>query len=121
VVDWVRKLTGELGLSFQAKKTVVPTTSLKFLGLELDSSAMEAQLPIDKLDYLREILVDWERCQCCNLRNLQELMGYLQFCVQVIPHSHTFICGLINFSMTFPSDFSQRHIPAYAKSEITGG
>ena len=36
-VDWVQELAGELGLSFQTKKTVNPMTSLEFLGLELDS------------------------------------------------------------------------------------
>jgi len=118
VVNWVEELMGELSLSFQMKKTVRPTTSLEFLGLELNSSAMEAHLPIDKLDYLQETLVNCGRPQCCSLRNLQELIGYLQFCMQVIPHGCTFIHGLINFSMTFPSDFSQRHIPAYARSDI---
>src|SRR5882724_7981604 len=52
VVDWVEEFVGELGLSFQTKKTVHPMTSLEFLGLETDSSAMESWLPIDKLDYL---------------------------------------------------------------------
>ena len=60
-VDWVEELMGELGLSFQTKKTVHPMTSLEFLGLELDSSEMEAWLPIDKLNYLREILIYWEK------------------------------------------------------------
>ena len=40
------------------------------------------------------------------------------FCTQVVPHSHTFIHGLINFSMTLPSDFAQRHVPTYMCSDI---
>jgi len=47
-----------LGLSLEPKKTFRPTSCLEFLGLELDSEATEARLPISKLDYLQEILLD---------------------------------------------------------------
>jgi len=49
---------------------------------------------------------------------VQEIIGYLQFCAQVVPHGRTFIRGLINFSMKFPSDFALRHIPVYALADI---
>jgi len=51
-IDWIEKTATVLGLSFQPKKTVRPMTHLEFLGLELDSEAMEARLPMAKLDYL---------------------------------------------------------------------
>src|SRR5882724_10646696 len=51
-IDWIENMAGALGLSFQPKKTVRPTICLEFLGLELNSEAMEARLPISKLDYL---------------------------------------------------------------------
>jgi len=51
-IDWIEKTATALGLSFQPKKTVRPMTCLEFLGLELDSEAMEARLPMAKLDYL---------------------------------------------------------------------
>jgi len=51
-IDWIENMAGALGLSFQPKKTVRPTICLEFLGLELNSEAMEARLPIAKLDYL---------------------------------------------------------------------
>src|SRR5882724_3852202 len=34
------------------------------------------------------------------------------------PHRRTFIRGLINFSMTFRSDFACRHVPTYARSDL---
>ena len=54
----------------------------------------------------------------CSLREIQELVGFLQFCVQVIPYALTFIRRLINFSMTFWSDFTRRHILTYARADI---
>jgi len=117
-VTWIEDLGTSLGLSFQPAKTIRPTTCLEFLGLELDSEAMEARLPQDKLIYLRAYILDWQARGSCSLKDLQELIGFLQFCAQVIPHGRTFIRGLINFSMTFRSDFARRHVPAYARSDL---
>jgi len=110
-------MTRALGLSFKPKKTVRPTTRLEFLGLELDSEAMEVRLPTTKLDYLREVLLDWEMQSHCSLKELQEIIGYLQFCAQGVPHGRTFIRGLMNFSMKFPSEFTLRHMPVYVCME----
>jgi len=51
-IQWIERLGDKLGLSFQPKKMIQPCTAIKFLGLELDSEAMEACLPAEKLDYL---------------------------------------------------------------------
>ena len=117
-IDWIEEMATKLGLSFQPKKTVKPTTRLKFLGLELDLNLMEARLPTNKLKYLRETLISWTERRRCSLRELQEIIGYLKFCAQVIPHGHTFIRSLINFSTKFLSEFSMRHVPGYAHADI---
>src|SRR5882672_357374 len=117
-VNWIEDTAKALGLSFQPKKTVRPTTRLEFLGLELDSESMEARLPNNKLVYLRETLTNWTTRSWCSLKELQEIIGYLQFCAQVVPHGRTFIRGLINFLTKFPSEFSMRHVPAYVRADI---
>ncbi|TFY57507.1 hypothetical protein EVJ58_g6982 [Rhodofomes roseus] len=119
-VDWVMALGDSLGLRFQHNKTVRPCTSLEFLGLELDSVAMEARLPHDKLSYLRDdLLPHWSAKHRCTLHELQELIGFLQFTTQVIPHSRAFIQRLIDFSRTFRSPYANRHIPNYARADLT--
>ena len=52
------------------------------------------------------------------LKEVQELAGFLQFCAQVVPHGHTFIRGLMNFSKTFSNEFTLKYIPAYVHSDI---
>ena len=86
-IKWIESLGEELGLSFQPKKTIQPCTAIEFLGLQLDSEAMEACLPLDKLNYLQDLLDSWELHSSCSLKELQELTGFLQFCAQVIPHA----------------------------------
>jgi hypothetical protein len=79
---------------------------------------MEARLPEEKLSYLRTLLLEWLARRSCSLHDLQHLVGFLQFCSQVIPHSRAFLRRLINFSTTFKSRHAIRHIPAYARAEI---
>ena len=55
-VEWVMGLGHDLGLVFQDSKTVWPTTQIESLGPELDSVAMEAHLPPDKLVFLKLLL-----------------------------------------------------------------
>ena len=117
-VEWVIALGQELGLCFQDSKTVWPCTTLEFLGLEIDSLAMEAHLPPDKLCFLRNMLVDWSARKKCTLLELQKLTGYLQFCSQVIPHSRSYLRGLFDFSSSFSTPRSSRHIPASAHADI---
>jgi hypothetical protein len=42
-------MSENIGLPIKADRTVIPTTKLVFLGLELDSELMEIRLPLDKL------------------------------------------------------------------------
>ncbi|KAL7278212.1 hypothetical protein ACG7TL_008187 [Trametes sanguinea] len=117
-VEWVMGLGSQLGLEFPGVKTIFPCTALEFLGLELDTIAMEARMPADKLTWLGDLLTSWRVKRTCRLRELQGLIGFLQFASQVIPHARAFIRRLIDFSATFRSDFATRHIPAYARRDI---
>ena len=45
-----------IGVPIKAEKTEFAKTCLIFMGLELDSVAMEARLPLDKLQKLRSLL-----------------------------------------------------------------
>jgi hypothetical protein len=117
-VEWVMGLGKELGLNFQDTKTVWPCTRLEFLGLELDSTTMEARLPIDKLIWLQDLLHSWSAKRTCTLLELQELLGFLQFTSQVIPLSRSFLRRLFDFSSKFSSPFTRRHIPSSARADL---
>ena len=117
-LEWAMALGTQLGLRFQPSKIEGPATCLEFLGIELDSRSMEARLPQAKLDYLMELLSNWQCHTHCILRELQELTGFLQFASQVIPTSRAFIRALFDFSATFPSPYSRRRIPSLAHRDI---
>ncbi|KAF8986161.1 hypothetical protein BDQ17DRAFT_1436367 [Cyathus striatus] len=104
-VKWTINLGCVLGLQFHDSKTVWPCMQLVFLSIELDSVAMEARLSVEKLKFLSSTLQIWQVKSICFLKELQKLVGFLQFCSQVIPRSRTFIHHLIDFSMKFSSPF----------------
>lgn len=86
-LSWALDLSAQLGLNFQPSKIVSPDTTVEFLGLELDSLAMEVRLPQDKLAFLCDLLAAWRTRTVCTRRELDELTRFLQFTSQVIPMS----------------------------------
>jgi hypothetical protein len=117
-LQWCKALGNQLGLCFQDSKTIEPCTKLKYVGLKINTTSMEAHLPQDTLKFLRDTLDTWLSKKAVCLCELQELIGFLQFTSQVICHSWAFIQRLIDFSMTFQSQFAIRRIPAYAFADI---
>ena len=69
--------------------------NLEFLGITLDSVHMLALLPTDKLDRARTLLQTWRKRSSCHLKELQSLIGILQFACRVIAPGRTFLRRLI--------------------------
>ena len=69
---------------------------MTFMGLELDSVQVEAHLPLDKLEKLCVKLKDVKRT--ITLKELQSLLGYLNFCCQVVPPGRCFLRRLFDLT-----------------------
>ncbi|KZW01423.1 DNA/RNA polymerase, partial [Exidia glandulosa HHB12029] len=117
-VEWIVSLGSTLGLRFSPEKTIQPTTCIEFLGLELDSIAMEARVPRDKLDFVKSLLSDWSVRRSCTLRELQTLTGYLQFIAQVIPYARAFLRRLFDAQSRFSHALTKRTLSAAARQDV---
>lgn len=91
-------LCDTVGVPIKSEKTELPSTIMTFMGLELDSSTMEARLPYDKLVKVRELLERYKRCRKVELRDLQSLIGLLNFCCQVVRPGRSFLRRLIDLT-----------------------
>ena len=91
-------LCNRLGLPTAPHKTVGPVTSLTFLGIEIDSVAMELRLPADKLARLRRTLSQWEKRRHATKHDLQVLIGHLNHAAAVVRPGRSFIRQLIDAS-----------------------
>lgn len=94
--SYVYKLAQDIGLPIKPSKTVLPTTTLTFLGLELDTVKFVIRLPQDKLDSLREEMLKLKSQKSATLKQLQSLIGMLNFACKVVPPGRTFLRRLID-------------------------
>ena len=94
----VLTLFEELNIPIAPKKTFRPSTTLEFMGITLDSVLMQARLPGDKLLKARAMLSSWSHKRSCYLRELQSLIGTLQFACRVISPGRAFLQRIIQLT-----------------------
>ena len=90
-----------LGCPLAQDKTEGPTTCLEYLGIEIDTVALEMRLPPHKLERLRTTLQEWQGRKCCTKRDLQSLTGLLQHAATVVRPGRTFMrrmCDLLKLT-----------------------
>ena len=85
-----------VGLPVEPKKDEGPATTISFVGIELDSVAMEIRLPQDKLKRLKEELSVWRRRKACKKRELLSLIGILSHACKAVRAGRSFLRRLID-------------------------
>ena len=87
-----------LGVPLAPEKTVGPDTVLQFAGITLDSVNGEARLPDEKLQKCRMLLYNFYKRRTVRLKELQSLIGLLNFTCQVIVPGRAFLRRLIDLT-----------------------
>ena len=108
-----------LGLPTAPDKTVGLSTTITFLGIELDSVAQELRLPSIKLQHLRSSLAEWELKRNTSKHELQVLIGHLSHVVSVVRPGRVFIRHLIDTSKIPCWQTHRVHLNAKCRSNIT--
>lgn len=112
-------LCARLGLPMAAAKTEGPTHKLTFLGIDLDTEAMTATLPAEKLAALRQLCVEWEGKKCATQRELQSLAGILNFACYVIRPGRAYKGRIIQAASAYEEgDEKSRRVPAAVLKDI---
>ena len=75
------------GLPLEPAKMQGPLPTLTFLGIELNTTAMEIRLLLDKLSRVKEDLAHWRGCKACRKCDLLSLIGTLAHASKVIRSS----------------------------------
>ena len=99
------KTCDELGFKTNPEKTVPPNTNLILLGIELDSIAQESRIDQVRLTETLHMLDKWSSRKHCTKRQLQSLIGKLQFICSVCRPGRTFLRRMIDLltKVTHPS------------------
>jgi hypothetical protein len=95
-MDLFRSICASLGVQIKEEKTLGPAQSLVFLGLEIDSVRGELRLPQDKLARALLLLDDLAGKRTCSIRELQSVLGFLNFCARAVKYSRSFLRRMIS-------------------------
>eukprot|EP00105_Crassostrea_gigas_P040664 XP_019924812.1 PREDICTED: uncharacterized protein LOC105333150 [Crassostrea gigas] len=95
-VNNFENLCQRLGVPLKQSKTILPTTCLAIYGIEVDSVHMISRLPEDKLVNLRQLLAKTVHRRKVHLKELQSLIGSLNFACQVVTPGRAFLRRLID-------------------------
>ena len=91
-------LCERIGVPLKSSKTVHPTKVITIYGIEIDSTTMEARLPQEKLEKLRSSLEAFSRRKNVTLKELQSLIGLLNFACLVVTPGRAFLRRLIDLT-----------------------
>ena len=96
IMQVFRDCMADLGVPLAEEKTEGPTEVLCFLGLELDSIHMVVRIPRDKIVELIEKIEMVLQREKVTLRQMQSLIGSLNFCCRAIVPGRPFCRRFIN-------------------------
>ena len=89
------KMCDDIGIPIAKKKTFFPNTCMSFLGIELDTVKQEMRLPLDKLELCKNEIDKLLQKKKARLREVQSVIGLLNFACQVIIPGRAFLRRLI--------------------------
>lgn len=90
------EMCARLGLPIAPDKTEGPVTMLTFLGIELDTQALEARLPAPRLAEIQRVMVEWGTRPEASTQELQSIGGLLNFACAVVPPGRYFTRRIFN-------------------------
>ena len=111
----MRDTCGELEVPLSDEKEDGPAPQLTFLGVLLDAVRQTISLPKDKQQEITSLLREWEVKETFSKRELQSLIGSLQFASKCIPSSRLFTRRLIR---SLPSTNSLAAVSENIRKEL---
>ena len=111
-------ILNKLGLEYSLPKTVGPTTSLEYLGIILDTQAMECRLPEDKLFRTYTMVKEFWGKSKCTQQELLSMLGHLGFAARVVPPGRTFMFRLFLAAYSVTKLYHRVYLNREAKADL---
>ena len=102
LLETFQSLCQEVGVPLAQDKTVLPTTKITFLGLEIDTVAQKIRVPHDKQSQALRKLDMVSKQKKVTLRVMQSLIGSLNFLCRAIPPGRAFLRRLVDSTTGIP-------------------
>jgi len=111
-------MCAHLGVPIKHSKTVPPAKLIEAHGLLIDSDRRQIRLPGDKLRDCKSLLNTFAHRSKCTLKELQSLIGTLQFACKAIRPGRPFIRRLINLTCGVTQSYHHIRINGEARADI---
>lgn len=108
-----------IGVPLAQEKTFLPSQQMSFVGIQLDSLTSTASLPYDKVLKAKEVLEVFLSKKKCTLKELQSLIGLLNFACSVVLPGRPFLRRLINLTIGVKQPFHHIRLTAEVKADLT--
>ncbi|CAC5376459.1 unnamed protein product [Mytilus coruscus] len=114
----LKRLLDSCGLEESFHKSVSPSTRMEFLGIICDTSKLLLQIPDDKLKDIQEILHFWTNKRSAKLRDIQSLVGKLNFMASCVRPGRVFMSRLLNWLRSAYDQTGYIVVPSYVQKDI---
>jgi len=109
----------KVGIPIKHSKTCLPSTQIEAHGILIDSVQMQAKLPMDKLNKCRQLLNHHSNTRRVTLKQIQSLIGTLQFATKVIFPGRAFLRRIINLTIGIKKPHHHITLNNEAQQDIT--
>ena len=108
----------KLGIPVAEEKTVLPTTSLVALGINIDTVQGVIALPQEKMTQLLDLINEALTKKKMSLKGVQRLLGSLNFACRVFFMARPFLRRLYKFLSVFKSQYHKHRLPKECKEDL---
>lgn len=112
------QMCSSCNIPIKHSKTVLPSTCVTVHGIEVDTIAMQARLPRDKLQKARDMLAKYAKHRKITLTELQSLIGHLNFACRVVSPGRAFLRRLCNLTVGISNPRHHISLNTEARADI---
>ena len=107
-----------LGLCINWDKTIPPTQSLVYLGVQINTVDRSLSLPREKVAELLSDISLWKHKKRVSKKDIQRICGKLNWAARVIRGGRTYLRRLIDLSMKLKNDKHRTWLNKEAKADL---
>ena len=108
----------DIGVPIAPDKTVGPTQSLPFVGIDLNSCLMTASLPDEKVVKFLEAIEECLTSKNITVKKLQSICGMLNFACGVLPQARAFIRRLYDLGVGMSQPYYKVKMTKSVKADL---
>lgn len=117
-LESLTELFCDLNVPMAAHKGEGTSNIITFLGITLNTNLMVASLPQEKLDRIRWTIHNLVRSPVCARKDLQSLLGMLNFAMRIIPQGRSFVSRLLSLLPLCQNTASAVSLQANARADL---